>query len=120
MRSLDHEIVLKGLPKHSLNEIYAGKSWHVRKKDKDTYTLLTKSQCKELFSKDKQYEVDYDFYYKNRALDISNTVYSLKMIEDILFEDDSYKIIKKLSITSNKGPEDKVVITVKELLNTAA
>ncbi|KQC33981.1 hypothetical protein AAU57_12055 [Nonlabens sp. YIK11] len=109
------EITLIDLHKHSLNEIYAGKSWHARKKDKDTYALLIKSQVKEVFTKDAVYEVDYKFYYKSRPLDCSNVVYSLKMIEDVLFEDDSNKIVRKLSITSEKGPEDKVTIKVNKI-----
>jgi hypothetical protein len=109
------EIILKDLPKHSLNEIYAGKHWIKRKQDKDRYTLLIKSQCKRVFKKDKIYKVSYEFNFKKNALDVSNTVYMLKMIEDVLFEDDAYKIIPELTIRSQKGKEDNVIIKITEL-----
>ena len=38
----------------------------------------------------------------------------LKMTEDILFEDDTYKIIPELNIKSVKGKENHVKITVIE------
>jgi hypothetical protein len=109
------EIILKGLPKHSLNSIYAGKHWTKRKQDKDTYSLLIKSAFKSVFSKDKVYEVSYEFNFKGKPLDVSNTVYMLKMIEDVLFEDDTYKIIPKLIITSLKAKEDFVRINIIEI-----
>lgn len=109
------EITLYNLPKHSLNEIYAGKHWRVRKKQKDKYTLIVKNQFKHVFSKLKQYSVSYEFQYQNKPLDVSNTVYSLKMIEDIIFEDDSYKIVKELNIKSTKAKTDCVIIKVTEL-----
>ena len=39
----------------------------------------------------------------------------IKMIEDVIFEDDTWKIINKVTITSNKGVEDSVVIKVDEI-----
>jgi len=109
------KIILKDLPKLSLNQIYAGKHWTKRNKDKQNYQLIIQNQFKEVFSKDKVYSVKYDFYFKRNALDVSNTVYMLKMIEDVLFEDDTYKIIPKLEITSTKGKSDFVEITIIEL-----
>ena len=109
------KIILKDLPKHSLNEIYAGKHWSKRKKDKDTYKLIIKSQFKDVFKKDKQYIVSYEFVFRIKPLDTSNTVYMLKMIEDVIFEDDTYKIIPELRIKSTKGTEDLVVIGVNEV-----
>jgi hypothetical protein len=37
----------------------------------------------------------------------------VKMIEDIIFETDSYKVVTELVITSSKGLEDKVEIKIK-------
>lgn len=108
-------VVLKDLPKHSLNDIYAGKHWTKRKKIKDSYKLIIKSQFKHLFSKLETYSVSYDFRFKTRPLDVSNTVYMLKLIEDIIFEDDTYKIIPELNIKSSKCTEDCVIITVNKL-----
>ena len=39
-------IILKDLPKVSLNVWYSSKHWSFRKKLKDNYTLLVKSQFK--------------------------------------------------------------------------
>lgn len=109
------QIKLEGLPKVSLNKWYAGTHWTSRKKLKDTYTLIIKSQFKDVLSKEKQYEVKYDFNFNKRPLDASNCVAMVKMIEDVIFEDDSYKIVKKIIITSNKSKEDNVIIKIKEL-----
>ena len=37
----------------------------------------------------------------------------VKMVEDIIFENDSYKVVTELIITSSKGSEDKVEIKIK-------
>lgn len=112
------EIVLKDLPKHSLNQIYAGKHWTKRKKDKDLYKLLIKNQFKGVLSDEKVYSVSYLFEFRVKPLDTSNCVYMLKMIEDIIFKDDTYKIIPELKIKSVKGLEDKVTIKIEELCIT--
>ena len=109
------KITLYNLQKHSLNEIYAGKHWRVRKKIKDKYIKVVKNQIKHTFSKDRVYDVTYEFVFQSRPIDVSNTVYMLKMIEDILFESDGYKIVTDLHIKSRKGKTDCVNITVKEL-----
>jgi hypothetical protein len=109
------EIILKDLPKLSLNKIYAGIHWTQRKKNKDTYSMIIKSQFKEVLSKEYKYKVSYEFNFKRNALDTSNTVYMLKMIEDIIFEDDTYKIIPELSIKSQKAKEEFIKIIIKRL-----
>ena len=108
-------LTIKNLPKQSLNLIYAGQHYSKRKKTKDTYKLILKSQIKTVFPKDKIYSVSYRFGFKSRPLDTSNTVYMLKMIEDIIFEDDSYKIVPELNIKSFKAKEDFVEITINEI-----
>jgi hypothetical protein len=112
---MTREIILKDLPKHSLNKIYSGVHWIKRKKDKDTYKIIIKSQFKEVLSKDFSYRVSYEFNFKRNALDTSNTVYMLKMIEDIIFEDDTYKIIPELNIKSQKAKQDFIKITIEQL-----
>lgn len=109
------EIILRDIPKHSLNEVYSGIHWTKRKKHKDIYKLLIKNQFKDVLSKDKQYSVSYTFQFKKSPLDTSNCVYMLKMIEDIIFEDDTYKIIPELTIRSEKAKEDKIIIKINEL-----
>ena len=106
------KITLENLPKESLNKIYAGQHYTKRKKTKDLYTSIIKAQFKHVFPKDEHYLVKYNFYFKSRALDVSNTVYMLKMIEDIIFEDDSYKIVKELHVKSLKGDRDYVDIEI--------
>ena len=39
----------------------------------------------------------------------------MKMIEDIIFEDDTYKIIPELNIKSSKDKEDKLIIKIETL-----
>lgn len=109
---MSREIIIHNLPKLSLNKVYSGVHWTQRKKDKDTYALIVKSQFKEVLSKENEYRVHYEFNFKNKPLDISNCVYMLKLLEDIIFEDDTYKIVKELKITSLKAKEDFVRITV--------
>ena len=77
------KIILKNLPKHSLNEIYAGGHWTKRDKIKNIYKTIIKSQFKSVLPKNNTYIVEYSFGFKTRPLDVSNTVYMLKMIEEI-------------------------------------
>tara|TARA_R110000796_G_scaffold143287_1_gene259737 strand:- start:99 stop:494 length:396 start_codon:yes stop_codon:yes gene_type:complete len=106
-------ILLKDLPKISLNKWYAGMHWTKRKKIKDNYTQIVSSQFTKVLSKDTSYQVEYHFTFKSRPLDASNCVAMVKMIEDIIFETDSYKVVTELVITSSKGLEDKVEIKIK-------
>ena len=108
-------IKLEDLPKISLNAWYSGNHWTKRKKIKDSYKTIVKSQFKDVLPKDKEYKVYYSFEFKTRALDASNCVAMVKLIEDIIFEDDSYKIIKEIRISSNKGLKDNVMIHIKEI-----
>ena len=105
-------ILLKDLPKISLNKWYAGMHWTKRKKIKDNYTHIVSSQFSKVLSKDKTYQVEYHFTFKSRPLDASNCVAMVKMIEDIIFETDSYKVVTSLVITSIKGNSDIVEIKI--------
>jgi hypothetical protein len=106
------KIILKDLPKVSLNVWYSSKHWSFRKKLKDNYTLLVKSQFKDVLPASGSYNTEYHFTFKSRPLDASNCVAMVKMIEDIIFENDGYKIIKSILITSGKGAEDMVEIKI--------
>jgi len=106
------KIILKDLPKVSLNVWYSSKHWSFRKKLKDNYTLLVKSQFKEVLPASNSYDTEYHFTFKSRPLDASNCVAMVKLIEDIVFENDGYKIIKSILVTSNKGAEDFVEIKI--------
>ena len=108
-------IILKDLPKISLNKWYAGTHWAVRNKLKNTYKLIIKAQISDVYVKTKQYHVKYIFVFKSRPLDASNTVAMIKLIEDIIFEDDNYKIVKSITTSSEKGKEDFVRIEIHEL-----
>lgn len=112
------EIILRRLPKVSLNDLYAGIHWTKRKKIKDDYKWIIRSQYKGIFPKDKQYEVSYEFYFKKNALDASNCLFSAKMIEDVIFEDDKHDIILSVRVQSRKGPSDYVKITVDEIFDS--
>ena len=106
-------IIFKDLPKVSLNKWYAGMHWTKRKKIKDSYTQIVRSQFTEVLSKDKLYNVEYHFTFKNRPLDASNCVAMVKMVEDIIFEDDSYKIVHSILISSGKGERDTLEINIR-------
>ena len=106
------KIILKDLPKVSLNVWYSSKHWSFRKKLKDNYTLIVKSQFKEVLPASENYDTEYHFTFKSRPLDASNCVAMTKMIEDIIFESDGYKVIKSILITSNKGNEDLSLIHI--------
>ena len=106
------KIILKDLPKVSLNVWYSSKHWSFRKKLKDNYTLIVKSQFKEVLPASESYDTEYHFTFKSRPLDSSNCVAMVKMIEDIIFESDGYKVIKSILITSTKGADDMVEIKI--------
>ena len=106
------KIILKDLPKVSLNVWYSSKHWSFRKKLKDNYTLIVKSQFKDVLPASESYDTEYHFTFKSRPLDASNCVAMVKMIEDIIFESDGYKVIKSILITSSKGAEDRVEIKI--------
>ena len=106
------KIILKDLPKVSLNVWYSSKHWSFRKKLKDNYTLIVKSQFKEVLPASETYDTEYHFTFKSRPLDASNCVAMVKMIEDIIFESDGYKVIKSILITSEKGADDIVEIKI--------
>ena len=109
------QIKLVGLPKISLNEWYAGNHWTKRKSIKDKYYWIIKSQFKDVLSKSERYHVSYSFYFKTKPLDASNCIAMVKMIEDIIFEDDNYKIIKSITIESHKSEQECVIIEIIEL-----
>lgn len=108
-------IILKGLTKISLNKWYSSEHWIHRKRIKTDYTWLVKSQCKKVFKKDKQYNVECHFYFKTNPLDASNTIAMYKLIEDILFEDDKWDIIRSVRIVSNKDKDERVELIITEL-----
>jgi len=101
-------IRIKNLPKISLNKWYAGTHWTARKKIKDAYKKLIKHKVE-----DGEYDVEYTFYFKSRPLDATNTIAMAKMIEDIIFENDSYKKIKSVTLKSRKSKNDYVEIVWK-------
>ena len=106
------KIILKELPKVSLNQWYSGKHWANRKKIKDNYKILIKSQFKNTFDIFSTYKVSYSFFFKQKPLDASNCVAMVKLIEDVLFHDDNYKIISEIKISSKKDKEERVEINV--------
>ena len=106
------KIILTDLPKLSLNKWYSGYHWTKRKKIKDQYKLIIKSQFKEVLSKYNSYSVTYLFNFKTRPLDASNCVAMVKLIEDVIFEDDNYKIVNSITIKSRKSKVDNVEIEI--------
>ena len=92
--------------------------WAERKKIKDNfaktvYALLCVQTDRRKF--ERPCEVEYIFEFKSRPLDCSNAIGMVKMLEDVLFPDDGYKIVKKISVTSLLSVEDKVTVIIKEI-----
>ncbi len=106
------KIILTSLPKISLNEWYSGNHWSKRKRIKDVYSYLVKSQLKEVFPKTEKYNVVYTFYFKSKPLDSTNTVAMAKMLEDIIFEDDKYDIVLSTTLMSRKDKNERVEIEI--------
>ena len=112
------QIAIKLPFKVSANEIYAGTHWNKRKKHKDImlWSLLgIKSKLKPV----ETCELSFEFSFKRNPLDNSNCFYLIKLIEDCLthykiIKDDNYKIVQKITVTSNKGVDDEVRITITE------
>ena len=106
------------LPKVSNNQFYAGMHWAERKKLKDRFALIVWAQLREQINRKrftKPCKVGYIFEFKSKPLDCSNCVGMLKMLEDVLFPDDSTKVVKEIKITSLKSVEDKVTVIIKEI-----
>lgn len=106
------QITLRNLPKVSLNKSYAGEHWSNRKKLKDIFSLIVRNQFKGFLSKENKYECNYTFVFKSNPLDATNCAFMAKLIEDIIFEDDKFDIITKVSFSSKKGTEDIVYIDI--------
>ena len=56
--------------------------------------------------------VHYDFIFQKSPLDCSNCVAMVKLVEDCIFDDDGYKVVKSISISSNKGDRDCLNVTI--------
>ena len=106
------QIILYNLPKVSLNQLFGSGHWSKRTQIKELYKWSIKAQTKIVFSKHDKYNVTYDFEFKGRPLDATNCAAMIKIIEDILFEDDKFDIVESVNISSRKGKEDKVIINV--------
>lgn len=107
------EIYIKDLPKISLNAWYAGSHWSKRTRIKNNYKILVRQATKLKFKN--PCNCEYHFTFKSNPLDASNTVAMVKMIEDCLFENDGYKIVKSIKLTSCKGNDNSVKIIINEI-----
>lgn len=106
------ELVIHGLPKVSLNTWYSGNHWSKRLKTKKEYTTI----LQRLYGAKKvqgECNVEYEFGFKKNPLDCSNCVAMVKLIEDILFEKDDWKVVKSIKISSKKAEGDWVRIVVR-------
>jgi len=106
------DIVFKDLPKVSLNAWYSGGHWSGRSNMKKEYKVLVKNQFKHTFPKTNKYHCEYLFGFKNNPLDASNCVAMVKLIEDVIFEDDKFDIVKSIKINSVKASENFVILSV--------
>ena len=106
-------ITLKGLPKTSTNKFYSGMHWSKRQRLVKQFWAIVRSQTTEKFTK--PCRVEYNFYFENNPLDVSNCGAMIKLVEDILFPDDSNKVVKQITITSEKSITERLRIKIEEL-----
>jgi len=108
--------------KLSLNKIYAGAHWRERKSEKEMYLWEVMRSLKG-FKITKPFnfpvELHFTFIFSRNALDCSNCAYMGKMIEDgIIYKsilpDDSIKYVSKVSYTSIKGKENKIILEIND------
>jgi hypothetical protein len=92
------------LPKISLNDWYGGKFWAERARIKKIYSMLLTSRIKKISY---PCTTAYLFEFRTRPLDASNTIAMVKMIEDIIFPDDSVEIVKEIRMKSFRSPRAK-------------
>ena len=104
----------------SSNSIYSGLHRSDRTKIKDAYHWLIRSKQNEL-PKIKTYPVaiTYDFEFKKRAYDTTNTSFMAKLIEDGLchsgtLKDDSPRYVSATTLRSKRGKSDIVTISIEE------
>jgi hypothetical protein len=114
------EITIDLPEKVSTNKYYSGMHWTKRNKLKDMYLFEVKSKIREIQKIDNPVNIEFYFFFKSRALDSSNCSIMGKMIEDSLVKigilnDDTYKHVRKVSYTSNKGEKDYVDIIIKKV-----
>ena len=102
-------VILKYLiPKEykiSTNAIYAWVHWRTRKKISDYYHAISIMDCKQLKQYKKKVNLRFEFYFKSRYLDSSNTTFMWKCIEDWLvrnwlLKDDTNKYIWDVTYNS--------------------
>ncbi len=115
---MDYTIIELVLPKPpSLNKIYAGKHWAVRKKYKDDY----KKECQKELAKVDTFVADrinFSIRYNSR-LDIDNGILVSKFLADTLVEegyiqDDSPKYYDKVVIRYDKEvPKNTYIVDIK-------
>lgn len=113
----DYTLITLELPKPpSLNKIYAGKHWAVRKKYKDDYKKI----CAEALSEYDSFvaeEFYFDISYHSR-LDIDNGILVSKFLADTLVsegivQDDSPKYYKKVSIRYDQDlPKNTYIVNI--------
>lgn len=115
---MDYTTIQLVLPKPpSLNKIYAGKHWAVRKKYKDDY----KKECQKELAKVDTFVADrihFSITYNSR-LDIDNGILVSKFLADALVEDgyikdDSPKYYDKVVIRYDKEvPKNTYIVDIK-------
>lgn len=106
----------------SLNKIWAGIHWSVRKKMADTGHKATWEAAKDIKPFDNPVSLVFQPLVKGRMFDTTNYILSVKVIEDALVEHeilpgDTNKHVKAITmLPAVKAPEKAVEVTIKEVL----
>lgn len=122
MVTIEMELPLK----LSTNEFYSNRlHWSRRKKIKDDYYVVVKSKLNAMEYKmiEDQVNIEFDYFFKTRMTDVSNTSIMSKMIEDALvtaklIKDDTPKYVPKITTTVQRTEKDRdwVRITLKKVV----
>lgn len=100
------------IPRMSLNDWYAGEHWSKRQAYKDqVQALLIAQKAPKLSGVFRQ--IEYEFAFKNRPLDVDNCVAMEKVITDCIFEKDDWKHIKAKNTIVRKSDSSNETVTLR-------
>ena len=107
----------KNLGQYSLNKLYTGRHWSIRKREADYWHMLVQAELRNQGIPKKLFEVPVSITISyNTAMDIDNHGYISKMIVDglkgYLIADDSRKYVRYLGQGFHAG--NGIVVEVEE------
>ena len=111
------QVIEFDIPKKiSTNTIYSGVHWATRQHHKDLYIKSFFVIARQITAI-AECDLEFDFYFKSKPLDVDNCSYMTKLIIDCLrhfgkIRDDTPNYIHSIKISSKKSSKDKVLIKI--------